>query len=420
MKKKLLISITCCAFFIPAFCLGQSADTSQANKSAINAGLENNSDASWVINNLVAPSSPGADLIGISPDVIQRPTDPAAFSVSLLNATSNLTMIPSSYAVDFAPAWLLGGEHISFTDFQSNDVGKNIWQSFDVSLAYKNVKDSISSNTNTTVGIGFKVSILRGTINSKAIKLVDQTYDIVSKLLSLEITERTNYSNTHPEYLKWNKEMHTYSDSVKKIVQARLQHIRDSLNNVVIAKSEFAKNALDSVKKAGESVDFTRYGWKLDLAGGMSYYFPNQVYSSGSLYNAGTWLTGGYEDESSKVSFLGIARYLYNPKQAFADPNDILKQTDLSTFDMGIRLLIGTTSSKFNFGGELVYRSVLNTTLLGPSYHYTLNANYQVGKNQIISFNFGRDFDGTITKGGNLLAALNFVMGFGSSKSIKQ
>ncbi|MGH7237458.1 MAG: hypothetical protein ACREGF_02900, partial [Candidatus Saccharimonadales bacterium] len=359
MKKKLLITVTCCVFFIPVFCLGQSADTGRANKSEINTGLENNGDASWAINNLVAPSSPGAALIGISPDVIQRPTDPAAFSVSLLNATGNLTMIPSSYAVDFAPAWLFGGEHISFPDFQSNDVGKNIWQSFDVSLAYKNVKDSISNNTNTTVGIGFKVSILRGTINSKAIKLVDQTYDIVSKLLSLEITERTNYSNTHPEYLKWNKEMHTYSDSVKKIVQARLQHIRDSLNNVVIAKSAFARSALDSVKKAGESVDFTRYGWKLDFAGGMSYYFPNQAYSGGGLYNAGAWLTGGYEDEPSKVSFLAITRYLYNPKQAYADPNDILRQTDLSTFDMGIRLLVGTKSSKFNFGGELVYRSVL-------------------------------------------------------------
>jgi len=386
---------------------------------ATNSALRANADTSWVINNLVAPSSPGASLIGISPSVIQRPTDPAGFTASLLNATNNLTAIPNSYAVDFAPAWLFCGQHISFTDFESNSIGKNIWQSLDVSFAYENAKDS-ANNTNTTVGIGFKISFLRGKINTKAIKLVDQTYDIVSKLLSLQVTERENYIKTHPDYLAISKNMYKYSDSVKKIMQAKLQHIRDSLNAVVAEKSQFAKGALDSVKKAGESIDFTRYGWKLDLAGGMSYYFPKQVYSNGNLNNAGAWLTGGYEDEDSRVSFLGIARYLYNPRQAYDDPGNVLSQTNLSTFDTGMRLLAATKNNKFTFGGEIVYRSIVNTSLLKSSYHYSINADYQVGKNQLLSFAFGRDFDGTITKGGNLISALNFIMGFGSTKSIQK
>jgi hypothetical protein len=418
MKKQILFAcnaiVMIAALVFPIAGLAQTADTSATNKA-----LRANADTAWVINNLVAPSSPGADLIGISPSTIQRPTDPAAFAASLLNATNNLSAIPNSYAVDFAPAWLFAGQHISFTDFQSNDPGKNIWQSLDISVAYKNEKDS-ASNTNTTVGIGFKVSLFRGKINSKALKLVDQTYAMVSKLLSLQITERENYTKTHPEYLAISKNMYKYSDSVKKIMQARLQHIRDSLNTVVATKSEFAKNALDSIKKVGESIDFTRYGWKLDLAGGMSYFFPKQVYSNGGLNNAGAWLTGGYEEEESHISFLGIARYLYNPKQAYADPNDILKQTDLSTYDMGMRLLAASKNNKFTLGGEIVYRSVLNTSLLKSSYHYSINADYQVGKNQIISFNFGRDFDGTINKGGTLLTALNYIIGFGSTKSIQQ
>ena len=176
---------------------------------------------------------------------------------------------------------------------------------------------------------------------------------------------------------------------------------------------------IDSIKKIGESLSFARYGWKLDLAGGMSYYFPNQVYSSGTLNSAGAWLTGGYEDESSNVSMLAIARYLHNPKEAYADPNSILKQNNLNTFDTGIRLLFDTKDSKFSFSGEVVYRSILNNTVIDPSYRYTINTDYKVGKNQLISFVFGRDFDGTINKSGNLLAALNFIMGFGNSKSIK-
>src|ERR1700712_3083158 len=106
----------------------------------------NPNDTLWKINILKAPSSPSADLIGISPDDIQRPTDPSAFTVSLLNATNNLTVIPSSYAVDFAPAWLFKGQRITYNDFNSNTLKNNLWQTFDISFAVKNVKDSLKAN----------------------------------------------------------------------------------------------------------------------------------------------------------------------------------------------------------------------------------------------------------------------------------
>jgi hypothetical protein len=185
-----------------------------------------------------------------------------------------------------------------------------------------------------------------------------------------------------------------------------------------IARVKFANNkmGLDSLKSYGQQVNFNRYGWKLDLAGGMSYLFPNQT--NGTLNNAGAWLTGGYDPKNNGFTILGIARYLYNPKQAYADPNDILKQNDLSTFDTGLRILYDSRDNKFTFGGELIYRSILNSSVVSPSFRYTLSTDYEVGQNQIISFVFGRDFDGTITKSGNLVAALNFILGFGSSKSV--
>ena len=48
----------------------------------------------------------------------------------------------------------------------------------------------------------------------------------------------------------------------------------------------------------------------------------------------------------------------------------------------------------------------------------TFNAKYSVGFNQKITFAFGRNFNGTVTKTGNLIAALNFIRGFGSNKKI--
>lgn len=412
MKRKLNSTITALIFITalsPGLCQAQRVDTTKA--------LRANADTSWVINTLVAPSSAGANLIGISPSVIQKPIDPSAFTASLLNATNNLTTIPNSYAVDFAPAWLFYGQHISYNQFKSNTAGNNIWQSLDVSFALKNVKDTVSDKMNTTLGLGLKFSILRGNISKKANSLVDQSYALLSQLTAAQTAKLLAYEKSHPEYLAGIKKATTITDTALKTQMiAKLDRTRDSLFKLASVEQ---KDKLDSLKKMGEAISFARYGWKLDFAGGLSYYFPGQVYSSGTLNNAGAWLTGGYEDEDSRVSVLEIARYLYNPKEAYADPNNILKNNNLSTFDFGVRILFGTKDTKFTFGGELIYRSIINNDAVPSSYRYSLNADYQVGKNQLISFTFGRDFDGTITKSGNLLAALNFVMGFGNTKSIK-
>jgi hypothetical protein len=44
------------------------------------------------------------------------------------------------------------------------------------------------------------------------------------------------------------------------------------------------------------------------------------------------------------------------------------------------------------------------------------NADYALAANQKLIFSFGRNFDGTITKEGNLVAALTVLFGFGTSR----
>jgi len=392
MKKHLLVSFMLGGIIV-SHAFGQTKDTTRKDL--------NPSDSTWKINLLQAPSSPGASLLGISPTTIQQPTDPTAFSVSLLNATNNLTTIPNSYAVDFAPAWLFGGKNITYQKFISDSVKYNIWQSFVVSFAYKNAKDSVTMLTNTSVALGFKISFLRGQVNSKALNTLAKLQTYLSNYQTLKNHEEQKVrAMTGYAQLPGNK-------------KGALINTADSLALVTFKNN---KNGLDSLKSYGEQINFNRYGWKLDLAGGVSYLFPNQI--NGSLNNAGAWLTGGYDPENNGFTFLAIARYLYNPKQVYDDPNDILKQNDLSTFDSGVRILYDSRDDKFTFGGELVYRSILNTSTLAPSWRYTLSTDYQIGKNQILSFVFGRDFDGTVTKTGNLIAALNFIIGFGSSKSV--
>jgi hypothetical protein len=68
---------------------------------------------------------------------------------------------------------------------------------------------------------------------------------------------------------------------------------------------------------------------------------------------------------------------------------------------------------------EGVYRSVLNQhSSVTPSWHIVLNASYNLGDNKLISLNFGRDFNGALESGGNLIAGINLILGFGGAKTI--
>jgi hypothetical protein len=89
------------------------------------------------------------------------------------------------------------------------------------------------------------------------------------------------------------------------------------------------------------------------------------------------------------------------------------------SFDYGTRLLYDSPGDKFTFGGEFIYRNIANNPAIKSSWRYALSTDYQIGKNQLLSFNIGRDFDGTVNKGGNLLAALNFIVGFGNNRPVK-
>ena len=83
---------------------------------------------------------------------------------------------------------------------------------------------------------------------------------------------------------------------------------------------------------------------------------------------------------------------------------------------MGFRYILGGTQSKFNASLEAVYRSYLSDFEADNSWRLMLNLDYAIVKNQKITFSFGKNYDGTTTKDGNLVAALGTVFGFGNKR----
>jgi hypothetical protein len=285
---------------------------------------------------------------------------------------------------------------VTHSDFLNNDnIWNNIKQTFDISLAMHNLKDNTTNVVNTKLGVGFKASIKRGNISK-----------ITTDAMASVHTYQSNYLALRKTYV---------NDAVK---QAKASGMDANQRNLLIAAADQkaqtdARNLAlqDSIKKVAQGLDFTREGFMLDVAEGLAYNFVSQA--NGTLYNSGAWITAG-QQWADGIELLGIVRYLYNPENT----GSILSSTNYHTIDAGARVLYDPQNNKFSFGLEGIYRNVSGTTAIKSSYRYALTADYRIGNNQALSFNIGRDFDGTVNKGGNLIAALNFLIGFGSTRPV--
>jgi hypothetical protein len=209
----------------------------------------------------------------------------------------------------------------------------------------------------------------------------------------------------------------------QKIEAIRGLNSRKTARQERLLKDHIVK--LDSIasanlKRLGSGLKITRKGAFLDFATGMVLDFPNDQFDNSRIAKAGAWLTGGYENGSKGLSILGIGRYLFQPDKIFADDSSIIRSKDISTFDAGARLAYSGAQGKFSLSSEAIYRSVLNDNVIPASWRLVFNAEYSIGFNQKITLAIGKNFDGTITRDGNLIAALNFIKGFGSSKKISK
>ncbi|WP_293787271.1 hypothetical protein [uncultured Pedobacter sp.] len=426
MKYLILIALTILA--VTAF--GQTADQKEIKEVKLDL--------------LKAPSSPASALLGFAVTDIEKPTDVSDFMLSVQSATSSYTKLPSNYAIDIAPFYLFRNRGADFSTTGKNGLQSTRFkdyfrQSFVVSLALRN-PDSAFNNfkpTSTYGALGLKFSIIRPQYNSESKQKLNSIYekqrallmiykigleekrksaryeylgirniyllDSISRLPYLTVEEKqahalTMMEDTTSEYAKNEKEKSVLNTGFKKDIQ-----------------TELAKQSKLEADLQAEAKSFTahREGLSVDIAGGLSTEFRDKRFDNSKIFNSGVWSTFGY-NWTNGSSVLGLARYLYNPDEVFAMDNMKNEVANLSTFDTGLRFIY--TKGKFGGGAEALYRSILSSGTAKPSWRVVANADYALAENQKIIFSFGRNFDGTITKNGNLVAALTLLFGFGTSR----
>lgn len=402
---------------------------------------------------LRAPSSPAATLLNMSDADIQKPTDPTSLMTTIRNATNNFTNIPKSFALDLAPFKLFGKKYVDTRYLE--DTKKQFRQSTVLSLAVNTVEknDSVPNSVNKTqLGIGLKFALVRGKINKETKDALETIYSFQKTDENLIREIRTNddeansLQKTHnllfKDSVRIEREIALLSaggenakratDSLKiqlaviklkkdetdSLLSARIFKISSDSDYIKKAKALKIDDINEKIKKQAAKIKLERIGFSLDFAAGTVVDFLDNKMNSSYITKAGGWLTGGYTDEKTSSSLLFIVRYLYNPKTAVADPN--LKLENLHTLDFGGRFIINTFEKKLQISAESIYRSILNKASAKSSYRILFNAEYEVGVNQKLTFTFGRNFDGETYKGGNIISALNLILGFGNEKISKK
>ena len=372
---------------------------------------------------LRAPSSPGASLLGFAPSEIERPSDVSAFMTTIQSASLGFTKFPFNYAIDLSPFWLTkktsGFTTASLNSTKFKDVFR---QSLVISMAIRNA-DTVDKRFNgksTYSGFGFKFNLIRGNYSKNTATILNAISEIQNSIVLGIDTSGARLFLKDSVMVRTTLKLNLLEDLLGPQVDNNaqyifLQKILEARQKVIIDSLQQKQKELPRLKSLAENFKIIRTGWYWDIAGGGSIEFLNSSFSNSKIYNAGIWTTFGNTNEKS-VSILFIGRYLYNPKMVYQESNSINTVGNISTIDAGTRFAFANSDNKFLFSGEAIYRHTLSYGMIPATWKLALNIEYDINKNQKLTFVFGRAFDGTISKDGTLIAALNLLAGFGNKR----
>ncbi|HEX4875688.1 MAG TPA: hypothetical protein VFV31_03395 [Chitinophagaceae bacterium] len=376
---------------------------------------------------LRAPSSPGANLLGFAVSEIEKPSDVSAFMATLQTASSGFTKLPSNYAIDIAPFWLgRRSRGFEINSLNKKDFKTVFRQTFVISAAVRNA-DSADKRFNpqsTYTGLGFKFSIIRGHYDTKT-TLALNNIGVMQSIITTSLDDVKKKAYVESKVLqkkmkRLNELEDLFAENVEEVPEYKqlskeVAEIEKKILDSIVAIDKI-KESIGILKRKAAEFKLERTGLFWDIAGGSSFEFINATFNKSRVHNAGIWTNFGINTEKG-FTLIGLIRYLYNPEKIYAANNSpLFKRANISTFDAGGRAAFSGPESRFLFSMEAVYRSVLSRSTIDPSWRLALNAEYDIGRNQKLTFVFGRAFDGTVTKDGNLIAALNFLTGFGNKR----
>lgn len=389
-------------------------------------------------NDLIAPESPGFQILGVSPQTIFRPSDTKALGTYFLNNIDDGSGLIKDVAIEVTPYWLKKRPDLSFEEYfgltpskSDNKFIEDIKQTFVLSFATTDYKSASDSVNGRSWGFGFRTMLLRGTprVNERIQQLeslkqadfVSEVYsDVLEDLEDADNIDRKNvlelFSDKFDIYLD-NPDLIQNFDTgqIEYLKSATLEYLKVYLPTATSEITPFieereANTGEDVIAKIREE-SLVRKGLQVQLSGATSINIPNNDFEATQGGDYGFWLTVSHPvSKEGDIQFTGLARYLGS-----------FQNIGATNTDLGFSL--SQTKKKYSLSGEFIYRSFeeefstsdingqpITAINKDNSFRFTANLQVKITGDANLSFSAGKDFDSKITSESNVIAliGLNF------------
>ena len=124
------------------------------------------------LNDLKVPSNPAMTLLGSSQTEIDRPGTPSDLAITLLSDTKNLSEIPTDFALEVSPFWIIPQPRLSWRSDVERDPLKSVARTLSVSLATAELGDS--TMTTSAVSLAVRTSIFSGRMSDSSVAKMER------------------------------------------------------------------------------------------------------------------------------------------------------------------------------------------------------------------------------------------------------
>jgi hypothetical protein len=308
------------------------------------------------LQNLKTPTSPAFVILGIEPTSVERPSTPRAFALSLLSAAQGEGgVLPENYAAEFAPYWMRPQPRLTFAEYFDPNWLQSLRQTFSISLATNSVATGADSVTG--VGLGIRFSPRAGEPSNTLLALVRAIRTADSVLVRLD-------------------------QAVARAQRRNDTTALDTLRPKILIQEAEAR-ALSAEFRANDE----RVGLRLDFAGALAAFYPQNDFRAGQIGRTALWGTLAYRLERPGMDVIVLGRWMQNDADVQQD-----------VWDVGGRAVL--LYDRFSGSVEWVARSATDAAGPGAGGQPALDSGnrvvgmleYKATNDLFFSFSFGQDY----------------------------
>lgn len=354
------------------------------------------------IDKIATPVSPALVLLGTAPTSIERPATPSKFALSLANAftSGSALALPSSYALEVAPFWLVSHPRLRVSMLQDGfgdsasalvrlprRVVQNFLHTFVVGVASadSSFRTSGTQPADTSIfrlGISARASLLRGHWAPGCLKSIEGRLTDLAQRRAAPLAAWLAANPTATE-----KEL----DEARRRIETEV--------------SAAPKADTLAAKDPGGNCLTAYYGWSLDVAAAAINRYPAQSFDAGQLSAHAWWVTLGYKDRQSR-SILAVARL---GREGVNGVRLASRYTDV-----GARIVIPKDEWAFSIEG--VGRRANGTGGSADFWRIVGGFDYKVSDGVWLNSSFGRDYQTERAK--SLVALLGLKWNLGTKSLV--